>query len=200
MISSPVATVSRPPTPVLDVHRVVLPVVAPEAEEDRRPLALAQALLLERPVEDELAADQLVVAALLLRAPRSRTPGSAARRRPGAARASASRRAPAAARRRHSRRRAASTTRRRTRPVNASLEPSPRTSTPALQPRAGPDSSSRATTICTGSSRRISVPPTGVPVGGLPRARGPARSRSRESVAQLVRSAALRASSAGARS
>src|SRR5918993_1516247 len=80
---------------VMDVNGVVLSVIAPEAEEDRGPLALAEPLLLQRPVK-------------------------------------------------------------------ASLEPSPRTSTPARM-RRGPASSSRATTICTGSRRRISVPPSGRP-------------------------------------
>src|SRR5687767_13775393 len=53
--------------PVVHVDRVVLAVVAPEAEEDRRPLAIAQPLLLERAVEVELAADELVIAPRLLR-------------------------------------------------------------------------------------------------------------------------------------
>jgi hypothetical protein len=78
---------------------------------------------------------------------------------------------------------------RRTRPVNASTEPSPRTSSPARS-RLGPASSSLANTCCTGSKRRSSVPPAaGTRASALisrPRAsttsraasRSPARSRS----------------------
>ena len=90
-----------PAEPVLHVHGVVLAVVAPEAEEDRRPAPLAEPLLLERPVEVQLAADQLVVARPPPAARRSRTPGSAARRPRGSGtRQRAHAAAPAAARRR----------------------------------------------------------------------------------------------------
>src|ERR671915_786271 len=51
---------------VLDVDLIVLPVVAPQPQEDRGPAAQAEPLLLERPAEAELAVDDLVVRALLL--------------------------------------------------------------------------------------------------------------------------------------
>src|SRR5918992_2978374 len=55
-----------PAQPVLDVHRVVLAVAAEEAEEDGRPAAHAELLLLERVEEMELVASDFEVLALAL--------------------------------------------------------------------------------------------------------------------------------------
>src|SRR4051794_28535755 len=111
-----------PAAPVMDVDLVVLAVVAPETEEDGRPLALAEPFLLQRPLEDEVAADLAIVL--------SGTLGDAiyedTDRRLGAVR---QRHSPARAH--DSARRSASyalspfrcsTTRRRMRPVNASVD------------------------------------------------------------------------------
>ena len=92
---------------------------------------------------------------------RSRTPGRAARRRAAAARASGrSREHPAQRVEGPSRGPRCSISVRRTRPRKASIEPSPRTSTPA-RIRPGPASSIRPTTCWTGSRRRIRKPPAG---------------------------------------
>ena len=148
--------------PVLHVDRVVLAVGAEQAEEDRRPAPEAELLLLQRrskPARARRSRSPRPRSA----APRSRTPGRAARRRAG------QRDSPAPAGHRQLpaqrvvgrlARRAARPACRRSRPVKASLEPSPRTSTPARS-RPGPCSSSRATTCCTGSNLRIRPPPTG---------------------------------------
>src|SRR5215207_654742 len=145
--------------PVLHVDGVVLPVGAEQAEEHRRPPAHAELLLLERLREVQLGTHDLVVPALRLRhAVHEHAVG-----RLGAAR---ERNAPDA---HESALRSASyadspsrcsTSLRLTRPVKASLEPSPRTSTPARS-RPCPASSIRPSTCCTGSMRRITLPPTG---------------------------------------
>ncbi len=144
MMSRPVATHLAAAQPVLHVHRVVLAVGAPQAEEHRGPAPQAEPLLLERPGEAQLAAVHLVVLALASAARRSRTRGRAARRPRGSGTRQAHRaalRARGAGRRRPTR--AALGTSCAGAPVKASLEPSPRTSTPARS-RSGPDSSSRA--------------------------------------------------------
>src|SRR4051794_24283391 len=140
------------PDAVLHVDRVVLAVGAEQAEEDRRPAGHAElALLLQVAAEDERTTLQRVVLSLRLRNPVHED----AVRRLGLSR---QRHDPALLAHGASSRRSASygdsppccTTRlRRTRPVNASDEPSPRTSTPARI--RGPFSSSRAATCCTGS-------------------------------------------------